>query len=572
MPMAIADLITAARGQRPVDLLLTDARIVNVFNGSIDAGSVAVADGCVVGIGDYQAHHTVSLVGRFLAPGFIDSHVHIESAMTSVSEFVRAVLPLGTTTVVADPHEIANVLGLGGIEAMLAAAEQQPMNIYYGLPSCVPATAMETAGAVLDAATLAPLLANERILALGEMMNFPGLLACDPDVLAKIEATHERRKPVDGHCPGLAGKELAAYVAAGISSDHECISAAEAREKLAMGMHIMIREGTGAKNLADLLPIITPQTESFLMWCTDDRHPGDICREGHINYLVRRAVQGGIDPLTAIRMATIHPARRFGLTHLGAIAPGRRADLLVLPDLESFVPTAVYSGGRLVAQAGKMRPEIPSPPVMECPPTMRVRTDSLDLAIGATGTTGQVIELVPGQVVTGRRTVRLTCRDGLAVADPERDLLKLVVVERHRATGNVGKGFVSGFGLRTGALASSVAHDSHNIVAVGVSDRDLRQAIDAVIGLGGGQVVVAGGRLVASLALPLAGLMAVLPLDQVRQRIEELTAAARTIGAVPGDPFMALSFLALPVIPELKLTDQGLFDVTRFCHVPLFTD
>jgi len=398
------------------------------------------------------------------------------------------------------------------------------------------------------------------------------VLAGDPDVLAKIGAAHAWRKPVDGHCPGLSGKDLAAYVAAGISSDHECISAAEAREKIAMGMHIMIREGTGAKNLADLLPIITPQTEPFLMWCTDDRHPGDICHEGHINYLVRRAVQGGIDPLTAIRMATIHPARYFGLTHLGAIAPGRRADLLVLPDLESFVPAGVYSGGRLVAASGRMLPEIPIPPVMECPSTMRAQTDALDLAIVAAGTTGQVIELVPGQVVTGRRAMRLTCRDGLAVADPERDLLKLVVVERHRATGNVGTGFVSGFGLRAGALASSVAHDSHNIIAVGASDNDLRQAIDAVIALGGGQVVVADGRPVASLALPLAGLMAVLPLDQVRQQIEEITAAARALGAVPGDPFMALSFLALPVIPELKLTDRGLFDVTRFCHVPLFID
>ncbi|MBE0584850.1 MAG: adenine deaminase, partial [Desulfofustis sp.] len=310
----------------------------------------------------------------------------------------------------------------------------------------------------------------------------------------------------------------------------------------------------------------------FLMWCTDDRHPGDICHEGHINYLVRRAVQGGIDPLTAIRIATIHPARYFGLSHLGAIAPGRRADLLVLPDLETFVPSGVYSGGRLVAESGEMHPEIPSPPVMACPSTMRVHTDSLDLTITATGTTGQVIELVPGQIVTGRRTTRLTCRDGLAVADPARDLLKLVVVERHRATGNVGKGFVSGFGLQTGALASSVAHDSHNIIGVGTNDGDLRQAIDTVIALGGGQVVVADGRLTASLALPLAGLMAVLSLDQVRQRIEELTAAARAIGAVPGDTFMALSFLALPVIPELKLTDRGLFDVTRFCHVPLFVD
>ncbi len=570
--MTIADLISAARGQRPVDLLLTEARIVNVFTGTIDTGSLAIADGCVVGTGDYPARHTVSLAGRYLVPGFIDSHVHIESAMTSVSEFVRAVLPLGTTTVVADPHEIANVLGLDGIAAMLTAAEEQPMNIYYGVPSCVPATAMETAGAVLDAAALAPLFSRERIVALGEMMNFPGVLAGDPDVLAKIEAAHAWRKPVDGHCPGLSGKDLAAYVAAGISSDHECISAAEAREKIAMGMHIMIREGTGAKNLADLLSIITPQTEPFLMWCTDDRHPGDICHEGHINYLVRRAVQDGIDPVTAIRMATIHPARYFGLTHLGAITPGRRADLLVLPDLESFVPAGVYSGGRLVAASGRMLPEIPIPPVMECPSTMRVQTDALDLAIVAAGTTGQVIELVPGQVVTGRRTMRLTCRDGLAVADPERDLLKLVVVERHRATGNVGTGFVSGFGLRAGALASSVAHDSHNIIAVGASDSDLRQAIDAVIALGGGQVVVADGRLVASLALPLAGLMAVLPLDQVRQQIEEITAAARALGAVPGDPFMALSFLALPVIPELKLTDRGLFDVTRFCHVPLFID
>lgn len=570
--MTEKDLIDVAGGHPPADLLLTDARIINVFTGAIDTGHLAITGDRIVGIGDYQAHRTLSLANKFIAPGFIDSHVHIESSMVSVSEFVRAVVPLGTTTVVADPHEIANVLGMDGIFLMLEAAEGQPMNVYYQAPSCVPATAMETAGAVLDAQTIGPLFAHDRILGLGEVMNFPGVLTGDPDVLAKIAAARARHKVVDGHCPGLSGKDLAAYLGAGIGSDHECVSAAEALEKIANGMSIMIREGTGAKNLDDLLPIITPRTEPFLMWCTDDRYPGDICSEGHINFLIRRAVKKGVDPVTALRLATLNPARYFRLPQLGAIAPGRRADLVVLPDLQTFVPDAVYCGGQLVAEGGQMHPGVAAPITPPGPSTIRVRRDALDLSVVATARRGLVIELVPGQIVTRRVVEEIPYEDGLVVSDPERDLLKLVVVERHRATGNVGIGFVRGFGLRQGALASSVAHDSHNIIAVGTSDKELYRAIDAVIALGGGQVVVGSGRVEASLALPLAGLMALEPLESVRWRISQLNAAARARGARPGDPFMALSFLALPVIPELKLTDRGLFDVTRFSHVPLFVE
>lgn len=568
--MTEKDLIDVAGGHCPADLLLTDARIINVFTGAIDTGQVAIAGDRIVGIGDYQAHRTLSLANKFIAPGFIDSHVHLESSMVSVSEFVRAVMPLGTTTVVADPHEIANVLGMEGISLMLQAAEGQPMSIYYLVSSCVPATAMETAGAVLDAQTIGPLFAHDRILGLGEMMNFPGVLAGDPEVLAKIAAARARHKMVDGHCPGLSGKDLAAYLSAGIGSDHECVSAAEALEKIANGMSIMIREGTGAKNLDDLLPIITPRTEPFLMWCTDDRHPGDICSEGHINFLIRRAVKKGVDPVTAVRLATLNPSRYFRLPHVGAVAPGRRADLVVLSDLETFVPDAVYSGGQLVAQDGQLHPDVAVPKTAACPATMRVRRDTLDLEVKATGRQGLVIELVPGQIVTRRVVDDIAQHNGLAVSDPGRDLLKLVVVERHRATGNVGIGFVRGFGLRRGALASSVAHDSHHIIAVGTSDEELLRAIDTVIERGGGQVVVDSRRVETVLALPLAGLMSDEPLPSVLRQIDRLKAAARGLGAVPEDPFMALSFLALPVIPELKLTDRGLFDVTRFCHVPLF--
>ncbi len=568
-PGNTGELIKASKGEIPADLLLTDARIVNVYTGQVVSGNIAVYGGSIVGIGDYPAKSTVSLHKRFAAPGFIDAHVHIESTMASVSEFVRGVLPCGTTTVVADPHEIANVLGMDGVAYMLATAENQPMNIYFMLPSCVPATPMETAGAVLDAGSLMPLLSHERILGLGEMMNFPGVLGGDGDVVKKIESTFSHGKVVDGHAPGLTGKDIAAYLAAGISSDHETVAAGEALEKLAAGMFIMIREGTGAKNLLDLVPVITPYTEPFLMWCSDDRHPEDIRSQGHIDFLVRKAVGAGVDPMRAIRMATINPARYFGLSRLGGIAPGKTADIIVLSDMETLRVERVYSAGRLVAEQGRMHPDIRAPAPVSCPSSMRVDITGLDFFIPADGKKAKVIELVPAQLVTKSTVMEVRRKNGAAISDPSRDMLKLVVVERHKGTGRVGKGFVTGFGLEKGALASSVAHDSHNIVAVGVDDADIMAAVGAVVEMEGGLVVASDGGIDSFLALPIAGLMADADFDAIRQKTGDLDNAARKLGCRIRDPFMSLSFLALPVIPELRLTDLGLFDVQAFAHVPL---
>ncbi len=568
-PGKTAELIKVAKGEMPADLLLTDARIINVYTGQVVPGNIAICAGRIAGIGNYPAKATVSLHNRFVAPGFIDAHVHIESTMTGVSTFVRGVLPKGTTTVVADPHEIANVLGMDGVAYMLAAAENQPMNIYFMLPSCVPATPMETAGAVLDANSLMPLLSHERILGLGEMMNFPGVLNTDKDVIQKIESTFSHGKIIDGHAPGLTGKNLAAYLAAGISSDHETVTAGEAFEKLAAGMFIMIREGTGAKNLLDLKSVITPYTEPFLMWCTDDRHPEDIQSQGHIDYLIRKAVGAGIDPMRAIRMATINPARYFGLSHMGAIAPGKIADIVVLSDMETLRVESVYTSGRLVSENGFMVPGISAPESVSCPSAMHVNSEALEFAIAGEGKKAKVIELVPDQLITKRKTSEVLRKNGKAVSDPSRDMLKLVVVERHQGSGRVGKGFVSGFGLEKGALASSVAHDSHNIVAVGADDADILAAVQAVVEMGGGLVVASDGKVDAFLALPIAGLMADEDFDTIRRRTKTLNHAAYKLGCRVEDPFMTLSFLALPVIPELRLTDLGLFDVEAFSHVHL---
>ncbi|MFP3981932.1 MAG: adenine deaminase, partial [Desulfobacterales bacterium] len=570
--METADLIAAARGSHPADLLITDARIVNVFSGEIRQDHIAVKNGFIAGIGDYSAEKTVSVAGRYVAPGFIDAHVHIESAMTSVSEFVRGVLPHGTTTVVADPHEIANVLGTDGIAYMLAAAEKQPMNIFFTLPSCVPATSMETAGAVLDAGTLMPLLSQERIVALGEMMDFPGVIQGDPAILEKIEAAAAHHKPVDGHAPGLSGKDLSAYLAAGIASDHECISASEAMEKLRSGMHIMIREGTGARNLADLLGIINEQTAGRIMWCTDDRHAHDILRYGHMDDILRKAAAGGIDPVAAIRMATLNPASYFNLSRLGAIAPGHRADLAVMADLERFEVETVYCAGRIAAQNGQADDAMIEAGPGPGPESIHVLRNALDFRVAAQGSRIRVISVADGQIVTGHEVLAARIEQGAAVSDIQRDIVKLAVVERHRATGNIGIGFAAGLGLQSGAMAGSVAHDSHHIIAAGPDDKDLKAAVEAVIDMGGGLAVVQNRQVTAFLPLPIAGLMSELPMRDVAEKTAEVNSAAAGLGSGLSDPFMTLSFLALPVIPELKLTDRGLFDVERFEHVPLFAE
>ncbi len=568
--MTLASIIRSARGEQAADLVLKNARIIDVFCGKIVHGDLAVSAGTILGIGPYKGHRYVDLEGRYLAPGFIDPHVHIESAMVVVAEFARAVVPCGTTTVCADPHEIANVLGLRGIDYMLRSAVDQPLNVYFTLPSCVPATPMETAGAALGDRQLAPYFKNERVVALGEMMNFPGVLQADPEVLRKIDAARAHRKPADGHAPGLSGLDLNAYAAAGIASDHECSTAAEARAKLAAGMHIMIREGSAARNLAALLPVVDRHSARRMMWCTDDRHPQDLLGEGHIDSIVRQAIRLGLDPLTAIQMATLNPAEYFGLKTLGAIAPGRQADLVVFSDLTCPQIEAVYVRGKIVARNGRMTLARPAPAAAAVPASMNVPLERVDLRVPILGDRMRVIAIVPDQIITRQLIVGVTARDGAAVADPDRDLLKIAVVERHTGTGRTGIGFVRGLGLKQGALAASVAHDSHNLIVVGADDGAMQTALAALVKMGGGLVVASQRGVHAQLPLPVAGLMSLEPVEAVRSALDQLLRAARDLGAGLQDPFMTLSFLALAVIPELKITDRGLIDVNRFAPVPLF--
>jgi adenine deaminase len=561
-------LIAVARGEEPADLWLKNTQVVNVLSAEVHLADVAIYGGRVVGFGQYEARQTIDLEGRYLCPGFIDGHVHLESSMVQPSEFARAVVPHGTTAVVTDPHEIANVLGLDGVRYILEASEGLPLTVYVMLPSCVPATQMETAGAELSAADLSTLLDHPRVLGLAEMMNFPGVLFRVPEVLEKIDMAGQR--PVDGHAPGLSGKDLNAYVAAGVHSDHECTTLDEAQEKLRRGMHIFIREGTTARNLRDLLPLVTPANARRCSFVTDDRHPEDLLSEGHIDDLVRKAVAQGLDPVLAVQMASINTAEYFGLRNMGAIAPGYRADLLVVDDLERFNIAQVFAAGQLVAEDGRFLPSPAELPRVPLQSTMHLDLTALDFTIAAGEGPAKVIGVIPEQVITERLSVQVPVKNSQAVADPAQDLLKIAVVERHRNTGNVGLGFVKGFGLRKGAIASSVAHDSHNIVAVGTNDADIRAAVEAVAKMGGAQVVVADGQVKAQLPLPIAGLMSDQPLEKVRDHLEALTAAAQELGCVLPDPLMTMSFLSLPVIPTLKLTDKGLVDVEQFAIVPLF--
>ena len=570
--MNLKNIIRSARGRKPVDLVLANARIINVFSGEIFGGDIAVADGYIIGFGPYAAKKTVDMGGRFVSPGFIDAHVHIESYMTGITEFARAVVACGTTAVVADPHEIANVLGTEGIDYMLRSSQGQPMNIYFTLPSCVPATNMETSGATLTAEDLLPFMDHERILALAEMMNYPGVINEDPEVLRKIHMAKRSRKPVDGHAPGLSGHDLCAYISAGISSDHECTTEQEAKEKLNLGMHIMIREGTAAKNLEALIPVVNERTARRMMWCTDDRHPQDILDQGHIDSMVRKAILSGLDPVIAIQMATINPAEYFRIQNVGAIAPGRRADLVVFSDLNSPYMEVVYFGGVLVAENGTISPEIATPDPVLFPSSMNVDTEQIDFSIPMATGRIRVMDIVPDQIITGQSIMEAMISEGRAVADTSRDILKIAVIERHTGSGNMGKGFVRGFGLKRGAIASSVAHDSHNIIVVGTNDDDMNAAIRAIVKMGGGLAAAYDKKVCANLALPIAGLMSQEPIQAVRDRIDSLINAARELGTILADPFMTLSFLALPVIPELKITDKGLVDVARFKTVPLFVD
>jgi adenine deaminase len=429
---------------------------------------------------------------------------------------------------------------------------------------------METSGAVINADDLKTLMGNERIVALAEMMNFPGVIHGDPEVLAKIETARQHRKPIDGHAPGLSGQDLYAYLAAGVRSDHECTTAHEAQEKLRAGMHIMIRQGTGARNLKELLPIVNDKTVRRVMMCTDDRHPHDLLEDGHIDAIIREAIGLGLDPVMAIQMVTVNAAEYFRLDHLGAVAPGRQADFMVFADLSSPIIEQVYYRGFRVAENGEMRPEIETPQPIAVKPSMNVKLKKIDFSIPAESKQIRVIDIVPDQIVTQQGIEDAMLSDGLAVSDPSRDLLKIAVVERHKGTGNVGKAFLRGLGLKRGALASSVAHDSHNIIVVGTTDADMKTALEAVVEMGGGLAAVLDSIPVATLPLPIAGLMSLDPVPKIRQQMDRLIAVSHELGSTLNDPFMTLSFLALPVIPELKITDIGLIDVNLFKVVPLF--
>ncbi len=562
-------LLATASGREEADIVLKRAQVFNVFTGEFETGDVALCGAYIAGIGVYKGKQELDLTGKFVTPGFIDGHMHLESSMVTPGEFARAVVPQGTTTVVADPHEIANVSGLAGIEYLLEASEGLPCSVYMMLPSCVPATHLETAGANLEAEELAHLANHPRVLGLGEVMNYPAVVQGEAAMLRKLRLFEGR--PVDGHAPGLSGLALNAYAAAGIHSDHECATAEEGKERLARGLHLMLREGSAAHNLLDLLPSVNAQTLSRCLFVTDDRHPGDLLQQGHINYLVRMAVEAGLKPAWALQMATWNVAQYFRISRLGAVAPGYQADLLVFDDLVSWRPAQVWKQGRLVAENGISLFEVEKTDAAAVRQTVRLAAlEAQKLQVEALGEKARVIDLVPGQIVTGDCELALPVKNGCFTADVAQDVVRLAVWERHQGSGRVGAGFLRGLGLCKGALASTVAHDSHNLIVAGVSEADMLVAVQEVQGLGGGLAVVADGVVLASLALPLGGLLSEQPLEEVQRQLEALHEAARSLGVKKEhDPFMTLAFLSLPVIPKLKLTDRGLVDVELFQLVPV---
>jgi adenine deaminase len=554
--------LAVARGDEPADLVVRGGRVLSVFTREWLDADVAICDGVIAGLGEYDGQETLDAAGAYVVPGFVDAHLHLETSKLLPSEFARLVLPLGTTAVVADPHEIANVLGTDGVHWLVDVCEDLALDVYFTASSCVPASGFESPRRPFTPGDLESLLRRKRVIGLAEMMNFPGVISGAPSELAKLEVAGAER--VDGHAPGVLGHALQAYVAAGIGSDHEAFTAEEGRERLRAGMWLLIREASAARNLRALVPLVAEFGPSRMAFCTDDREPEHIAEDGHINAMVRDAVSYGVAPEDALVMASHHPALWHGLDRLGAIAPAYQADLLLLPDLERFVPDIVLKRGRVVA-------EITSTPVPEwLTQSVRIRQVSAqDFHIPWEGGLARVIGLVPGQIVTEALVEDVSAAGGLALADPSRDLAKIAVIERHLGTGRIGLGFVRGFELGRGAFASTFSHDAHNLIVVGMNDDDMARAVARLAELGGGLVVVDGGSVTAELPLPVAGLISDLPLGSVIEASEATVAAVHALGSEVPSPFQSLAFLALSVIPSLKITDHGLVDVDRFELVPL---
>jgi adenine deaminase len=555
--------LAVARGDEPADLVVRGGRVLSVFTREWLETDVAIVDGWIAGLGSYEGREVVDAAGRWVVPGFVDAHVHIESSKMLADEFARLVLPFGTTAVVADPHEIANVLGTDGVHWLLDATAGLPLDVYFMASSCVPASGFESPRRALTEGDLEALLRRRRVIGLAEMMNFPGVISGDAAELGKLALAEH----VDGHAPGVLGRALQAYAAAGVGSDHEAFTAEEGRERLRAGMWLLIREASAARNLHALLPLVQEFGPHRIAFCTDDREPEHVAENGHINSMVREAVAFGIAPEDALTVASHNAATYHGLDHLGAIAPGRQADLLVLPDLERFVPELVLKRGA----------PVPAIPREDVPDWVRqtVRVGALGPEMFRIpwngGSRARVIGLIPGQIVTESLVEEPLVRAGEALADPERDHAKIAVVERHLGTGRIGRGLVKGFGLRRGALATTLSHDAHNLVVAGMSDASMAVAARRLANIGGGIVVVDGSTVTAELPLPVAGILSDAPLAEVVARSQEVVTAAAAIGCTIEAPFQLLAFLALSVIPSLKLTDRGLVDVDRFELVPLET-
>ena len=551
-------IIDVAAGRAPADLVLKDATYVNVFSGELEKRDIAVAEGLIVGLGSYSGAEEVDMTGKIVCPGFIDAHIHLESSLVSPAEFARAVIPHGTTTVITDPHEITNVMGEAGIEYMLASTEGLPVDVRFMIPSCVPASPMDESGANLDYRDIDSFFEHPRVQGLAEMMNFPGIISADSEAVAKIVASQAHHKKIDGHAPGLRGNDLNAYISAGVYSDHECADMEDALEKLRLGQFIMIREGTAAKNLEALMPLILSEKYyDRCMFCTDDKHPSDLLEKGHIDYICREAVRMGADPIRTVQVACLHAARYFLLNNRGAIAPGYLADFAIVEDLKDFHVVTVYKKGQLVYHAGQVA-DFPLPTIPEH--LTRLAHDTFHLPVLTPASFAEtrrkgLIGMVPGQIIT----VDAGYAEGVDVAG---DILKMAVIERHKNTRHIGIGYLRGYGLSAGAVATSVSHDSHNIICVGENDEDMAFAANRIAQNKGGIVVVRDGEILEELPLEIAGIMSELPLETVNTLLENAKAAAYTLGVSRDiDPFMTLSFMALPVIPTLRLTTRGVIDV-----------